>query len=203
MAKADDISADEAKQAGRKLPKFPKQQADDKYGGQKGHVLTMVKNELSTLTNEDTGEPFTDTEIDGGGLRITTTFTPKAMAAAEDGVNEVRPEGKEFSDKNLHIGVASVQVDTGAVRGIFAGQDFLDSEINWAIAGGQAGSSVKPFALAAGLKAGYSLKDTFDGNSPFELRTATRSATRATTTTARRSTCSRPPRTPSTPPTPT
>jgi membrane peptidoglycan carboxypeptidase len=169
MAQAEDISADEAKQAARKLPKFPPQQADDKYGGQKGHVLTMVKNELTTLTNEDTGEPFTDTEIDGGGLRITTTFTPKAMAAAEDGVNEVRPEGKQFSDKDLHIGVASVQVDTGAVRGIFAGQDFLDSQINWAIAGGQAGSSVKPFALAAGLKAGYSLKDTFSGNSPFEL----------------------------------
>ena len=129
----------------------------------------MVKNELTTLTNDETGEPFTEGEIDGGGLRVTTTFTQKAMAAAEEGVNEVRPEGKEFSDKDLHIGVASVQVDTGAVRGIFAGQDFLDSQINWAIAGGQAGSSVKPFALAAGLKAGYSLKDTFDGNSPFEL----------------------------------
>ena len=129
----------------------------------------MVKNELTTLTNDETGEPFTEGEIDGGGLRVTTTFTQKAMAAAEEGVNEVRPEGKEFSDKNLHIGVASVQVDTGAVRGIFAGQDFLDSQINWAVAGGQAGSSVKPFALAAGLKAGYSLKDTFDGNSPFEL----------------------------------
>ena len=100
---------------------------------------------------------------------MTTTFTKKAMEAAEEGVDEVRPEGKEFGDKFLHIGVASVEVDSGAVRGIFAGQDFLDSQINWAIAGGQAGSSVKPFALAAGLKAGFSLKDTFDGNSPFVL----------------------------------
>jgi membrane peptidoglycan carboxypeptidase len=56
---------------------------------------------------------------------------------------------------------------------MFAGQDFLDSQINWAIAGGQAGSSVKPFALAAGLKAGFSLKDTFEGNSPFELEDGT------------------------------
>ena len=39
--------------------------------------------------------------------------------------------------------------DTGAVRGMYAGQDYLESEINWAVAGGQAGSSVKPFALAA------------------------------------------------------
>jgi len=169
MAVADDISAADAAQAERKLPKFKDETTDDRYGGQNGHLLTMVKNELTTLTNKETGEPFTDTEIDGGGLRITTTFTEKAMNAAEEGVKAIRPEGKEFSDKALHVGVASVQVDTGAVRGIFAGQDFLQSQINWAMAGGQAGSSVKPFALAAGLKAGFSLKDTFDGNSPFEL----------------------------------
>jgi membrane peptidoglycan carboxypeptidase len=169
MAQSDKISEADALQAEKRLPKFPPQVADDRFGGQTGHVLTMVKNELGTLTNEATGEPFTDTEIDGGGLRVYTTFTHKAMDAAQEGVKTIRPEGKEFSDKDLHVGVASVQVDTGAVRGIFAGQDFLESQINWAIAGGQAGSSVKPFALAAALKAGFSLKDTFDGNSPFEL----------------------------------
>ena len=40
-------------------------------------------------------------------------------------------------------------------------------QLNWAVAGGQAGSTFKPFALAAGLKDGFSLKDTFDGNSPY------------------------------------
>ena len=169
MAQANDITEQQAHRAARKLPTFPEQKADDRYGGQKGHLLTMVKNELTTLPNKDTGEPFTDAEIDGGGLRIQTTFTQKAMDAAEQGVNEARPEGKQYSDKNLHIGVASVDVKTGALRGIYGGQDFLDSQINWAIAGGQAGSSVKPFALAAALKAGFSLKDTFDGNSPFTL----------------------------------
>jgi membrane peptidoglycan carboxypeptidase len=169
MASAGKVTAEEAKKAGRKLPTFPPQQSDDRYGGQNGHVLTMVKNELTTLTNKDTGEPFTDSEIDGGGLRIQTTFTKKAMDAAEQGVDEVRPDGKQYSDKNLHIGVASVDVATGALRGLYGGQDFLQSQINWAVAGGQAGSSVKPFSLAAALKDGYSLKDTFDGNSPYTL----------------------------------
>jgi membrane peptidoglycan carboxypeptidase len=173
MASAGKITEDEADKAGRKLPKFYQGETDDKYGGQRGHVLSMVKNELTTLTNKETGQPFTEAEIDGGGLRITTTFTKKAMDAAEQGVAEVRPEGKQFSDKNLHVGVASIDVSNGAVRGIFGGQDYLQSEINWAIAGGQAGSSVKPFSLAAALKAGYSLKDTFDGNSPFELEDGT------------------------------
>jgi membrane peptidoglycan carboxypeptidase len=173
MANAKKITTDEAQQAERKLPKFDFGEPNDQYGGQKGHVLNMVKDELETLTRKDNGELFTADEIDGGGLRITTTFTQKAMDAAAAGVNEVRPEGKQFSDKDLHIAVASVDVPTGAVKGIFGGQDFLDSQINWAISGGQAGSSVKPFALAAGLKAGFSLKDTFSGNSPFELEDGT------------------------------
>ena len=130
-------------------------------------MMTMVKKELGRLTNEATGEPFTDDEINGGGLRVTTTFTEKAMDAAEEGYLEARPEG--FSDKQLHVGVASVEVGTGAVRGFYAGQDYLQSQLNWAVSGGQAGSSLKPFALSAGIRQGFSLKDTFDGNSPIEV----------------------------------
>ncbi|MXG91364.1 transglycosylase domain-containing protein [Nocardioides flavescens] len=167
MAESGDITADEATQASRKLPTFPPVTTDSTYGGQKGHVLSLVKDQLLGLTNAATSEPFTEGEIDGGGLRITTTFTKQAMQAAEDGVAAVRPEG--FSDKELHVGVASVEPGTGALRGMYAGQDYLDSQINWAIAGGQAGSSLKPFAVTAALESGFSLKDTFEGNSPFEL----------------------------------
>ena len=60
-----------------------------------------------------------------------------------------------------------VEPGTGAVRGFYGGQDYLESQINWAVTGGQAGSTFKPFAVAAALKDGFSLKDTFDGNSPF------------------------------------
>ena len=70
--------------------------------------------------------------------------------------------------------MATVEPGTGAVRGIYAGQDYLDSQLNWAIEGGQAGSTFKPFALAAGIKDGFSLKDTFDGNSPYVSTTAPR-----------------------------
>ena len=89
------------------------------------------------------------------------------MDAAVQGVVEARPEG--FGDKELHVGVATVEPGTGAVRGIFGGQDFLDSQINWAVAGGQAGSTMKPAALVAAIEDGFSLKDTFDGNSPIVL----------------------------------
>lgn len=160
MADADDVSAEKAEKAARRLPKFPKIQAESRYGGQKGHMLSMVRSELKDLG-------FDDEQIDGGGLRVTTTFTKKAMDAAAAGAREQRPEGPEFSEKNLHVAVASVEPGTGAVRGFYGGQDYLQSQINWAVTGGMVGSTFKPFAVAAALKEGFSLKDTFDGNSPF------------------------------------
>ena len=154
------ISAGQSDRAQRRLPAFPKIPAESQFGGQRGHVLTMVRDELVRLG-------FTEDEIEGGGLRVTTTFTKKSMNAAEQGVLEAKPEG--FGDKQLHIGVASVEPGTGAVRGLYGGQDYLDSQINWAVAGGQAGSTMKPAALVAAIRDGFSLKDTFEGNSPIVL----------------------------------
>ena len=89
----------EAEQAKQRLPKFPKIKAESKYGGQKGHMLTMVRDELQRARLHGRARST------AAGLRVTTTFTKKAMAAAEEGVEEQRPEGKEFSDKHLHIAV--------------------------------------------------------------------------------------------------
>lgn len=158
MADTGAVSAAAADKAAKRLPVFPEVEAQSQYGGQKGFMLAMVRDELHSLG-------YSDEEIDGGGLRVTTTFTAKAMQAAQQGVLEARPDG--FSDKELHVAVASVEPGTGALRGIYAGQDYLQSQINWAETGGAPGSSFKPFALAAGLKEGYSLKDTFEGNSPY------------------------------------
>ncbi|WP_248579629.1 transglycosylase domain-containing protein [Nocardioides sp. InS609-2] len=160
MAEMGKISAADADQAAKRLPKFPKIKAESQLGGQKGHMLTLVRDELKRLQ-------FTDEQIDGDGLRITTTFTPSAMAAAEDGVQAQRPDG--FGDKELHIGAALVEPGTGAVRGFYGGQDFLDSQINWAATGGMAGSTIKPLTIAAAIKQGFSLEDSFEGNSPYEF----------------------------------
>ncbi len=166
MAETDKITPEQAEKAKKKLPNFPPVPPESTYGGQKGHLLTMVRKEL-LRTKDKEGNFFTEEQIDGGGLQVTTTFDPKVMDAAKDGVIGARPEG--FRDKELHVGVASVEPGTGAVRGIYAGQDFLQSQLNWAVAGGQAGSTFKAFAVAAGLKDGFALKDVFDGNSPIDL----------------------------------
>jgi membrane peptidoglycan carboxypeptidase len=157
MAKMGTVPAAKATSAERHLPKFPVFQESSKYGGQKGHMLALVRQELHALD-------FTDDQIDGGGLRVTTTLTPKAMAAAKSGVLAVRPK---LSYKELHVAVATVQPGTGALLGFYGGQDYLQSQINWAEAGGMVGSTFKPASLAAAITDGYSLKSTWDGNSPY------------------------------------
>ena len=139
------------------LPKTAKGQTNNKYGGQRGFMLTMVKDELLRLG-------FSESEIEGGGLKVTTTFSRKAMTAAREAVAEQKPDLK-----GLHAAVATVDVKTGGLLGIYAGQDYLQSQLNWAKLGNSPGSSFKPFALAAGLEQGFSLKDTFEGNSPMEV----------------------------------
>jgi membrane peptidoglycan carboxypeptidase len=157
MATMDTVPAATAEKAQKHLPTLPHFQESSRYAGQRGHMLTLVRQQLHDLD-------FTDDQIDGGGLRVTTTLTPKAMQAARNGVLQVRPD---ISDKFLHVAAATVQPGTGALLGFYAGQDYLHSQINWAQAGGMVGSTFKPVSLAAAITDGYSLKSTWEGNSPY------------------------------------
>ena len=67
---------------------------------------------------------------------------------------------------------------------MYGGQDYLKSQINWAVAGGSPGSAFKPFALAAGIDDGYSLKSTFNGNSPYVFPNGDQGRQRGTAATA-------------------
>jgi len=158
MRSMGSISAGDAAEIADRLPPIKKPTTSDLYGGQRGFMLDLVKKELVRLG-------FDEQEIEAGGLRVTTTFTKKAMDAAKNAVLQERPAG--FSDKQLHVGVASVDVATGGLLGFYGGQDYLQSQINWAAAQDSPGSAFKPFAVAAGIKDGFSLKDTFQGNSPY------------------------------------
>ena len=159
MVSMQTLDASKAERIEGRLPKTEKEHVSNQYGGQRGFMLSLVKNELLKIG-------FSEQQIDGEGLRVTTTFNRRAMAAAAKAVNEVAPKGV----RKLHVGVASVNVATGGLVGFYGGQDFLDSQLNYATrAAGSVGSSFKPFALAAALEQGkFGLKSTFDGNSPYE-----------------------------------
>ena len=183
MAKMGTISPEESEKAQRRLPKFPKIAAQSQFGGQKGHVMALVKKEILArgIASEE--------QIDGGGLRITTTLDPDVMSQVESAVVEQRPDagmpGPAGNDQ-LHVAAATVDTKTGALLGFYGGQDYLESQINWAVAGGMSGSTFKAPTLVAAIRDGYSLNDTFEGNSPIEIAESS-SPTRATATTAPRS----------------
>ncbi|HLN76629.1 MAG TPA: transglycosylase domain-containing protein [Nocardioidaceae bacterium] len=154
MAAMGALDSSVADKAAEKLPKFPKTKVQDSLGGPKGFLLALVKQKLRE-------EGLSDAEIEGGGLRVTTTFTRKAQRAAVQAVKEERPT---VNAKDVNIALAAVEPGTGALRAMYGGKDYVKDQRNWALTGRQPGSTFKPFALAAGLMNDISLFDTFEGD---------------------------------------
>lgn len=142
-----------------RLPKFDKLKSIDRFGGTKGYLLSLVKTQMKTQAG------FDDAEVDGGGLRIVTTFDKDMQKDAVDAVKAVRPSGLD----ELHTALVSVQPGTGAVRALYGGPNYLKSQNNWATLATQPGSTFKAFAVIAGLEDGYSLKTKLNGSSPLRI----------------------------------
>jgi membrane peptidoglycan carboxypeptidase len=160
MAETGDITAEQAAKYSRSLPKFPKVSVNERYGGPNGFLLKMVEQELSTAG-------FTSSDIQGGGLRITTTFheddQKAAIKAAEDTTEQAaKASGKKAS--GLHAAVASVDVSSGDVLALYGGPDFVENSRNWATTARPTASTFKAYTLAAGLENGFSLRSRFHGN---------------------------------------
>ncbi|MGB0244562.1 MAG: transglycosylase domain-containing protein, partial [Candidatus Nanopelagicales bacterium] len=83
----------------------------------------------------------------------------------------VRKFGPESKTKGVRIGLASVRPGTGEVVAMYGGKDFIDDQINNATRQfAQAGSTFKPFALAAALESEVPLKSYWQGDSPAKIK---------------------------------
>ncbi|MDQ7992596.1 MAG: penicillin-binding transpeptidase domain-containing protein, partial [Propionicimonas sp.] len=144
----------------RELPEFPEVKKDSAMGGPKGFLLEMVKSEL--LANG-----FSEEQINGGGLRITTTFDAKAQAAAVKSAQKYAREvaGSKKKAEDIHIGLASLDNATGGVIALYGGPDYTKNFVNWAMTRRPTGSTFKPYALTAGLRDGWTLQDKVNGSS--------------------------------------
>lgn len=141
------------------LPKFPEIEKDSRMGGPKGFLLSMVQRELKA-------NGFSDDQISGGGLQIVSTFNAKAQEAVVKAAQDLtlQTAGSAKKARDLHAAVASVDNATGELIAVYGGPDFVKNSRNWAITPRPVGSTFKPYALAAGLRAGVTLSDTFNGN---------------------------------------
>ena len=125
--------------------------------GPKGYLVAAVQKELNKLG-------FSDEKLMVGGLRVRTTLNRKAQQAA---VLAVAKEAPKKAPDDLHIGLAAVRPGTGAILAMYGGPDYVERQLNNATQGiAQAGSSFKPFALAAALEAGISIDTVWSGKSP-------------------------------------
>jgi membrane peptidoglycan carboxypeptidase len=160
MAAMNFITPAQATTYSQKLPKFPKVPANQRYGGPKGFLMKMVERELGAAG-------FDSSQISGGGLKIITTFDKDAQqAAVESAQNYTKQSARAVGRKSskLHAAIASVDVNSGEVIALYGGPDFVKNSRNWATTPRPTASTFKTYALAAGLKDGYSLLNRFSGN---------------------------------------
>jgi len=164
MRQMGTITPEQEAQLGKQLPKIKKEQKSNKYEGPNGFLLSMAKERLKVEGG------FSEEEIAGGGLRVFTTFDPDLQQKAIDAVqDEEQPKEEDGKKVPLNIGIASVRPGTGELVAMYGGADYLKSQLNYANRGAQPGSAFKPFALAAGLNDGISLKERFQGDGPIDV----------------------------------
>ncbi|HEX4816367.1 MAG TPA: transglycosylase domain-containing protein [Nonomuraea sp.] len=130
--------------------------------GQARYMLEQVTAELNRRGH-------TDEDINGGGLRVVTTFDKKLMAAAERAVKDVLPDD---TPKKVRTGLAAVAPDTGEVVAFYGGNPNRYEYDNAFSAKVMAGSTFKPYTLAAALDNGFDLTTRVNGNSPLRVASA-------------------------------
>ncbi|TQJ08392.1 membrane peptidoglycan carboxypeptidase [Lapillicoccus jejuensis] len=154
--------ADRAKITG--LPKTVSPPKTKALSGTNGYIVAAVRDELKARLK------LSDDEIDRGGLRVTTTIDRTAQDAAVKAVQDTVPSDA----KDVYAGLAAVRPGDGSIVAMYGGADYLTRPLSSATqAVMQAGSTFKPFALAAALQQGISENTRFDGSSPAIFGTTT------------------------------
>ncbi|WP_226900075.1 transglycosylase domain-containing protein [Nonomuraea phyllanthi] len=148
--------------AAQRFPELAPPKKPFQLKGQAQYMLEQVTAELNR-------RGYSDEDINGGGLKVVTTFDKKLMQAAERAVKDVLPDS---TPKKVRTGLAAVDPATGEVVAFYGGrpaQSQYDSAFSAKV---MAGSTFKPYTLAAALNNGFDLSTRVDGNSPLRVASA-------------------------------
>ncbi|MGN9784699.1 transglycosylase domain-containing protein [Nonomuraea sp. ZG12] len=160
MAETGALTAEEA--AEQKFPKLTAPKKPFQLKGQAQYMLEQVTSELNR-------RGYSDEDINGGGLKIVTTFDKKLMEAAERAVKETLPDS---TPKKVRTGLAAVDPATGEIVAFYGGSPDQTKYDNAFSAKVMAGSTFKPYTLAAALDNGFELSTRVNGNSPMRVASA-------------------------------
>lgn len=146
----------QGKRVEQKFPMFQPRVNANTMAGPNGYALDMVKRALLA-------QGYDEASLGVSGLRVVSTFDAAAQVAATQAVLK---EGPKSGTEGLRIGLAAVRPGTGEVVAVYGGPDFATEPLNNATqAIAQAGSTFKPFALAAATEAGVGLDTMLPGRS--------------------------------------
>ncbi len=94
--------------------------------------------------------------LDSGSLKIYTNLDLDSQSKLEESVSN------NISDENLQVASVLIDPDTGAIRALTGGRNYIDSQFNRAISSKrQVGSTMKPFLYYAALENGMTSSSKF------------------------------------------
>ena len=145
------------------LPTFPEVPVNDRYGGPKGFLISMVEDELAAKAG------LSDAEIQGGGLKVITTLNKNMQSAAITTAQKYTAQAAADAEgqpdpADLHVAISSIDTGTGGLLALYGGRDYVENSRNWATTRRPAASTFKTFATIAGLRNGFSLDSVFNGD---------------------------------------
>jgi membrane peptidoglycan carboxypeptidase len=131
--------------------------------GQVGYLLEEVRKELA-------GFGISEETLLESGYEIHTTINPKWQKAAVETANTIPYKGEGAASKQLGVSIVSVDPKDGAIRALYGGRDYEETQYNAATDGrAQPGSTFKPFTLIGALEEDHELDEYYLGNSPMQI----------------------------------
>lgn len=153
----------EAERSKATMPTFYKREPVKYADGPEGYVVASVRQELSRKLKLST------TDIDRGGLRITTTIDKRTQDAA---VRAVKAHTPVALQGKLHTGLVAEKANNGAVVAMYGGADYDPVKAPYSDADRsmlQSASTMKIYAAIAALRDGKTIDTRYNGNNYMRL----------------------------------
>ena len=149
----------QAEAGAAEFPEVAEHNRTNAMAGPNGYLLEMVRTELIEAG-------FSEHEIDGGGLQITTTIDERLQEAAVEAAQNLPDDAPD----GLRVGLSSVDNETGAILALYGGADYLEVQRNAATQDtAQGGSTFKVFTLLAALENDIPLEQRYPSYSPMQI----------------------------------